>query len=129
MFTFSIWIPLIFSRRIVKENNDGDGDSISISYPYHKDANVGLYFVRTSGKSYNMSDKKFDLDDLRAALITSAGDSGARFKRQLEIDKLGEGITPRLSNDGLNFHCWSKSLIRLVERTHGEKSYHIINTT
>ncbi|MBW0539433.1 hypothetical protein O181_079148 [Austropuccinia psidii MF-1] len=70
-----------------------------------------------------MSDRKFDLDDLRAALITSAGDSGARFKRQLEIDKLGEGIAPRLSNDGLNFHRWSKSLTRLVEQTHGEKSY------
>ncbi|MBW0539319.1 hypothetical protein O181_079034 [Austropuccinia psidii MF-1] len=70
-----------------------------------------------------MSDKKYDLDDLRAALISSTTQSGARFKRQVEIDRLGEGITPRLSSDGMNFHRWAKSLTRLVERTHGVKEY------
>ncbi|MBW0537861.1 hypothetical protein O181_077576 [Austropuccinia psidii MF-1] len=53
----------------------------------------------------------------------SVNESSARFKRQVEIDRLGEGITPHLTGDGLNFRRWSKSLIRLVERTHGDKSY------
>ncbi|MBW0549611.1 hypothetical protein O181_089326 [Austropuccinia psidii MF-1] len=70
-----------------------------------------------------MSEKKFDFDNLRAALIGSTSEPGARFRRQVEIDRLGEGIAPRLTSDGLNFQRWSKSLARLVERTHGEKTY------
>ncbi|MBW0539311.1 hypothetical protein O181_079026, partial [Austropuccinia psidii MF-1] len=56
-----------------------------------------------------MSERKFDLDDLRAALINSASELCAQFKRQVEIDGLGEGITPRLTSDGLNFHRWSRT--------------------
>ncbi|MBW0540466.1 hypothetical protein O181_080181 [Austropuccinia psidii MF-1] len=70
-----------------------------------------------------MSERKFDFEDLKAALVGSTSELGARFRRQVEIDRLGEGITPRLTSDGLNFHRWSKSLTRLVERTHGEKNY------
>ncbi|MBW0520814.1 hypothetical protein O181_060529 [Austropuccinia psidii MF-1] len=55
--------------------------------------------------------------------IVTTSESGARFRRQVEIDRLGEGIAPRLTSNGLNFHRWSKSLARLVERTHGEKNY------
>ncbi|MBW0538842.1 hypothetical protein O181_078557, partial [Austropuccinia psidii MF-1] len=62
-----------------------------------------LWAVATR-KAYTMSDKKFDIDDLRAAL--SVSDSGAILKRQVEIDRLGEGITPRLTSDGLTFHRW-----------------------
>ncbi|MBW0539047.1 hypothetical protein O181_078762, partial [Austropuccinia psidii MF-1] len=68
-----------------------------------------------------MSDKKFDIDDLRAAL--SGNDSNAILKRQVEIDRLGEGITPRLTSDGLTFHRWSRSLNRLIERTHRVENY------
>ncbi|MBW0526620.1 hypothetical protein O181_066335 [Austropuccinia psidii MF-1] len=68
-----------------------------------------------------MSDKKFDIEDLRAAL--SGNDSNAILKRQVEIDRLGEGITPRLTSDGLTFHRWSRSLNRLIERTHRVESY------
>ncbi|MBW0521290.1 hypothetical protein O181_061005 [Austropuccinia psidii MF-1] len=70
-----------------------------------------------------MSKKKFDFDNLKAALIGSTSALGARFRRQVEIDRLGEGIAPRLTSDGLNFHRWSNSLAQLVERTHGEKNY------
>ncbi|MBW0479543.1 hypothetical protein O181_019258 [Austropuccinia psidii MF-1] len=70
-----------------------------------------------------MSNKKYDLDDLRAALFNSTTQSGAHFRQQVEIDRLGEGITPRLTSDGMNFHHWAKSLTRLVERTHGVKDY------
>ncbi|MBW0488570.1 hypothetical protein O181_028285 [Austropuccinia psidii MF-1] len=76
-----------------------------------------------SGKPYMMSKRKFDLEDLRAESINSASESGAQFKRQVEIDRLGEGITPRLTSDGLNFHCWSSSLIRLIEWTHTVVNY------
>ncbi|MBW0508390.1 hypothetical protein O181_048105 [Austropuccinia psidii MF-1] len=74
-----------------------------------------------SGRTYNMSDRKFDIDDLRAAL--SVNDSGAVLKRQVEIDRLGEGITPRLTSDGLTFHRWSRSLNHLIERTHQVTNY------
>ncbi|MBW0493529.1 hypothetical protein O181_033244 [Austropuccinia psidii MF-1] len=70
-----------------------------------------------------MPKRKFDLEDLRAALINSAIESVAQFKRQVEIDRLGEGITPCLTSDGLNFHCWSRSLIRLIEWTHTVVDY------
>ncbi|MBW0498089.1 hypothetical protein O181_037804 [Austropuccinia psidii MF-1] len=73
--------------------------------------------------AYNISDKKYDLDDLRAALFNSTTQSGARFRRQVEIDRLGKGITPRLTSNGMNFHRWAKSLTRLVERTHVKKDY------
>ncbi|MBW0479618.1 hypothetical protein O181_019333 [Austropuccinia psidii MF-1] len=63
----------------------------------------------------------FDIEDLRAAL--SVSDSGAILKRQVEIDRLGEGITPRLTNDGLTFHWWYRSLNRLIERTHRQVNY------
>ncbi|MBW0500685.1 hypothetical protein O181_040400 [Austropuccinia psidii MF-1] len=76
-----------------------------------------------SGKTYAMSKRKFDLEDLRAALINSASKSGAQFKRQVKINRLGEGITPRLTSDGLNFHRWSRSLIQLIERTHTVVDY------
>ncbi|MBW0471449.1 hypothetical protein O181_011164 [Austropuccinia psidii MF-1] len=65
--------------------------------------------------------RKFDSDDLRAAL--SVNNSGAVLKRQVEIDQLGEGITPRLTSDGLMFHRWSRSLNRLIERTHQVTDY------
>ncbi|MBW0519982.1 hypothetical protein O181_059697 [Austropuccinia psidii MF-1] len=45
-----------------------------------------------------MSRRKFDLEDLRAAPINSTSKSGAQFKHQVEIDRLGEGITPCLTN-------------------------------
>ncbi|MBW0493251.1 hypothetical protein O181_032966 [Austropuccinia psidii MF-1] len=70
-----------------------------------------------------MSDKKYDLDGLRKALFSSTTQSGARFRRQVEINRLGEGITPRLTSDGMNFHRWAKSLTRLVERMHVVKVY------
>ncbi|MBW0541874.1 hypothetical protein O181_081589 [Austropuccinia psidii MF-1] len=70
-----------------------------------------------------MSERKLDLDDLREALINSARESGAQFKHQVKINRLGEGITPRLTSDGLNFRRWSRSLIRLIERTHTIVSY------
>ncbi|MBW0490865.1 hypothetical protein O181_030580 [Austropuccinia psidii MF-1] len=70
-----------------------------------------------------MSERKFDLDDLRAALINSASESGAQFKHQVKINWLGEGITPCLTSDGLNFHRWSRSLIQLIERTHTNVDY------
>ncbi|MBW0534780.1 hypothetical protein O181_074495, partial [Austropuccinia psidii MF-1] len=68
-----------------------------------------------------MLDRKFDIDDLRAAL--SVNNSGAVLKRQVEIDRLGKGITPRLTSDGLTFHRWSRSLNRLIERTHQVTDY------
>ncbi|MBW0525812.1 hypothetical protein O181_065527 [Austropuccinia psidii MF-1] len=68
-----------------------------------------------------MSDEKFDIDDLRADLLVS--NSGAILKRQVEIDQLGEGITPRLTSDGLTFHRWYRSLNRLIERTHRQVNY------
>ncbi|MBW0564830.1 hypothetical protein O181_104545 [Austropuccinia psidii MF-1] len=70
-----------------------------------------------------MSDKKYDLDDLQEALFNSTTQSGARFRRQVYINRLGEGITPCLTSDGMNFHHWAKSLTQLVERTHGKKDY------
>ncbi|MBW0472229.1 hypothetical protein O181_011944 [Austropuccinia psidii MF-1] len=70
---------------------------------------------------YNMSDRKFVIEDLRAAL--SGNNSDAILKPQVKINRLGEGITPRLTSDGLTFHFWSRSLNKLIERTHRVANY------
>ncbi|MBW0510619.1 hypothetical protein O181_050334 [Austropuccinia psidii MF-1] len=74
-----------------------------------------------SGRTYSLSNRTFDIEDLRAAL--SVNDSGAVLKRQVEINQLGEGIAPCLTSDGLKFHWWSRLLNRLIERIHQVANY------
>ncbi|MBW0538921.1 hypothetical protein O181_078636 [Austropuccinia psidii MF-1] len=68
------------------------------------------------------STNKFDLDDLKEAL-SSVDDVHARVKKRLELENLGQGITPHLVRDGSNFNLWYHSLSNLIEDLYDVDTY------
>ncbi|MBW0484574.1 hypothetical protein O181_024289 [Austropuccinia psidii MF-1] len=68
------------------------------------------------------SSNKFDLEDLKAA-IGGIDDASAQVRKQIEIENLGQSITPHLAKDSINFAQWSRALKDLVEDVFDEPSY------